>query len=249
MLEFHHSRRLFHLLPGLLIIAISYVVPPYPIGTILLTAVTAIFYYAHVRRSDDREYDIWYLKHFGKLLREEEIGEWVFIKKNNKDEYKRKSYPIPNGALYWILGTTLSSALFSQDISRTALLVLSASDPFAAYVGVWFTNYNCNITWSRLWSAIAKGNRGKKVDTKGGPTVVGSFACALATLLCTYVYFPYSNKGDSGTPILTLSSRSIVSIATAFVEAVAGRMMIMPIDDNLLIPLVVGGLITWLVEL
>lgn len=249
MLEFHHSRRIFHLLPGLVIIAISYVVPPYPLGTIMLSAVTASFYYAHVRRSDDREYDIWYLKRFGKLLREEEIGEWVHVQKNNKVEYERKSYPTLNGAFYWILGTTLSSAFFSPDISRTALLVLSASDPFAAYVGVWFTNCKCNITWGRLWIAIAKGGSEKKGVAKGGPTVVGSFACALATFLCIYAYFPYSSKFDPSIPILAISSRVIVSITTAFVEAVAGRTMLMPIDDNLVIPLVVGGLITWFVEL
>lgn len=250
MLEFHHSRRTFHLLPGLLIIAISYVIPPYPLGAALLFAITASFYYMHYRRSDDRDYDIWYLEKFGGLLRQEEIGEWMLVEETSSNQkkqvYKRKFYPTLTGAFFWILGTALSSVLFAPDIARMALLVLSVSDPFAALVGVWFTNNNCNITWSGLRDFITRKGRAKEGIVKG-PTVIGSLACAFATWLCTYVYFPNSTK-DSNLPCLEISSRLIVSVSTAIVEAVAGRWMFLPVDDNLLIPLIVGGLLTWLVE-
>lgn len=254
MLEIHHSRRIFHLLPGLLIIALSYIIPPHPLGTSLLSAVTASFYYMHYRRKDDRDFDIWYLGKFGKLLREEERGEWTAIEetsgtssKTKTKIYKRKFYPILNGAFYWILGTTLCSALFAPDIARSALLILSVSDPFAAVVGVFFSNNNCNITWGRLWDEITRNGREKKGIVKG-PTVIGSLACAFATMLCTYVYFPNSSK-DASLPILGIPSRLIVSVSTAIVEAVAGRCMVLPLDDNLVIPVVVGSMLTWLVEL
>jgi len=141
MLGYHHRRRIFHLIPGLLIIAISYVIPTYPLGFILLGLVTSAVHYMHIKRSNDRQFDIWYIQKYGQLLRGEELGEWILV----EGEYRRKKYPIHSGAFYWLLGTTLSSIIFSLDVARTALLVLSVSDPFAAYVGVWFSNRNCNI--------------------------------------------------------------------------------------------------------
>lgn len=147
--------------------------------------------------------------------------------------------PILPGAFFWLLGTTLASSLFSADVARTALLVLSVSDPFAATVGVWFSNRECNVTWARVWNFVSRGGMDNSARNVSGPTVVGSVACALATWLCTYVYF-----SNSSGPTLGMDARVLVSIATAVVEAVAGRVMLVPVDDNLLIPLVVGVLIT-----
>ena len=231
MLEYHHRRRIFHLLPGLLIIAISYVIPTYPIGFILLSFVTSVVHYMHIKRSKDRQFDIWYLQKYGQLLRGEELGEWILV----EGEYIRKQYPIHPGAFYWLLGTTLSSIIFSLDVARTALLVLSVSDPFAAFVGVWLSNRNCNITWGGLWNFLTQ--NGKSVSI--GPTVAGSLACGLATYLCTFVYFRKS---------LSTSSRLTVSVATLVTESLSGRFMRLSVDDNLMIPLVVGLLITYLEE-
>jgi len=237
-LEYHHCRRIFHLLPGLVIIAVSYIIPPFPQGAALLAAITARLYYMDVRRANDRDYDIWYLRQYGQLLRAEERGEWILVD-NASDKYKRKFYPILPGAFYWLLGTTLISVMFAPDVARTALLVLSVSDPFAAYMGVLFSNNHCNITWSRLRNIVTRGEKGRR----SGSTVVGSMACAFATLLCTYVYFP-----NRSAPTLAMSSRLVVSAFTAIVEAMTGRWMVLPIDDNLLIPLIVGGLVTYLME-
>lgn len=231
MLEYHHRRRIFHLIPGLLIIAISYVIPTYPLGFILLGLVTSAVHYMHIKRSNDRQFDIWYIQKYGQLLRGEELGEWILV----EGEYRRKKYPIHSGAFYWLLGTTLSSIIFSLDVARTALLVLSVSDPFAAYVGVWFSNRNCNITWVGLRNVFTRNGRAVPI----GPTVAGSLACGLATYLCTFAYFPKT---------LSTPSRLSISVATLVTEAVAGRLMRLSVDDNLMIPLVVGLLITYLEE-
>jgi dolichol kinase len=229
------------LLPGLVILAISYVIPPYPLGSALLFSLTAGLYYMHNRRSNDREYDIWYLEQYGSMMRAEEIGEWMLVD-GTTNKYKRKYFPILPGAFFWLLGVTIGSSLFSPSIARTALLVLSVSDPFAAYAGIWFSNNNCNLTWSRLWNLV-RGDKNEEGGIFKGPTVVGSLACALATFMCTYVYF-----SSAASPTLALSSRLILSFSASFVEAVAGRATLIPVDDNLMVPLVVGSLITWLAE-
>ena len=245
MMNLHLSRRIQHLLTGLAILSLSYVIPPYPLGSALLSAATLAFYFAHRRRLHDYEYDTNYLRQFGGLLREEERGEWILddgsqcdkMDENGKLKYRRKSHPILPGAFYFLLGTAMSSALFTTRIAQTSLLVLSVSDPAAGFAGVWFANMNCNITWSRLWG-IVRGEKGMNI----GPTVVGSLACGISTLLCTYVYFPKDY------PHLDVRWRIIVGVVVSIVEAAAGRCMMLPVDDNLLIPLVAGGLLTWLVQ-
>lgn len=158
---------------------------------------------------------------------------------DDKSMHVRKHNPILPGAFFWLLGTTISSALFSADVARTSLLVLSVSDPFAATLGVWFSKRGWNFTWARVWDFVRACRRDSCARDVSGPTVMGSVACALATWICTYVYFSTS-RGQT----LGADSRFLVSIATAVVEAVAGRVMLVPVDDNLMIPLAVGGLIT-----
>ncbi|KAL3786813.1 hypothetical protein HJC23_008087 [Cyclotella cryptica] len=253
MLHLHASRRIQHLLTGIIILAVSYIIPPYPAGFVSLVLTTLAFYQLHHKRTKDRDYDNWYLERFGGLLREDERGEWMLIQGendrggNHNKKYIRKSRPELPGAFYFLLGTALSSAIFPERIARTALLVLSVSDPFAGFIGVWFSKHHWNTSWTQLLEMVK--HEGGDTNIKGnGPTIAGSVACALSTLLCTYVYFPNSLAVDASDSTLMIPSRVIISVVTAIVEAGAGRCRILPIDDNLLIPLVVGGLISWLAD-
>jgi dolichol kinase len=101
-----------------------------------------------------------------------------------------------------------------------------------------------------------------KTGVSNGPSVIGSITCALTTILCTYVYIPSFDFAAS-MPItsasmvvndrvicLSLGSRLSVGLLTAVTEAMAGKRNIpviglLLVDDNLLIPLIVGALIHW----
>lgn len=74
--KLHLSRRVQHAATGLVLLGVSYAIPPYPAGFVLLTLATAAFYAVHSRRLRDVEWDAWYLDRFGGLLREHERGEW-----------------------------------------------------------------------------------------------------------------------------------------------------------------------------
>jgi dolichol kinase len=270
----HLSRRVQHLLTGIALLLISHILPsPYPVGFILLSLATGAFYCIHIKRVHDEEWDGWYLDKFGELLRGHERGEWCDEDENDEGRSntgnntiqqqqpqhndnnkrrrrrRRKVQPALPGAFYFLLGTTLSTLFFSTSIARTALLVLSVSDPIAGLVGVSFSDIGCNTSWKKLWGKLS----GRNVGSKGeeGPTVAGSLACALSTVVCTYVYIPSVAIATTlaTIPTLTLSSRILIGISTAFVEAVAGRQFPLigdVMDDNLLIPIVVGGMLSWL---
>ena len=82
---------------------------------------------------------------------------------------------------------------------------------------------------------------------EGGPSVAGSFAFVISTVLCTYVYIPSTNSAR--TTNLSFYSRLCIGVVASVTEAVGGRHL--PLvgkiaDDNLLIPLVVGCLACWL---
>ncbi|KAL3822867.1 hypothetical protein ACHAXA_006231 [Cyclostephanos tholiformis] len=279
----HLSRRVQHACTGLALLAISHVVPPYPTGLVLLVIATFAFHRSHSRRINDEAWDEWYLERFGALLREHERGEWdegdaAIGDSRITGRRRRKTSPALPGAFYFLLGTTLSCLLFTTVAARTSLLVLSIADPVAGLVGSLFGEYlHWNVSWERLLfrsrRALLPRGREKKIgngmmddgssatdEEGGGPSVVGSVACALATVMCTYAYIPRPPVMDdgivrdskmisaSGDAIsLSLGLRLGVGIITAATEAVAGRRlgligMRLP-DDNLMIPLVVGGLI------
>ena len=268
----HPSRRAQHATTGLVLLAISHAVPPYPVGLGLLSVATLAFHRLHWRRVRDEAWDLWYLERFGALLREHERGEW---EGGASGARRRRTVPSLPGAFYFLLGTTLSALLFPAVVARTSLLVLSIADPAAGLVGAYFGEcLNWNVSWELL---VLRGRRallqwgGKKEDygrsdarstteEVGGATVAGSVACALATVLCTYAYIPpplsdvgivhdskMTSAGGGGIISLSLGSRISVGIITSATEAVAGRRL--PVigmrlaDDNLMIPLVVGGLI------
>lgn len=269
----HLSRRIQHAVTGLILLAISYIIPAYPIGVALLSIATVAFYIVHLRRIHDESWDSWYLQQFGALLRDHETGVWeekededsnndiITLRKSaasngipNKITQRRRRKIVPNlpGAYYFLLGTTLSTLFYNTIVARTALLVLSIADPAAGLVGSWFGIHlpGWNVTWEELLCA-QRGRR--KFVADGGPSVIGSIACALITILCTYVYIPTSNSLVSMTVTndrlicLSLGWRLGVGLLTAITEAVAGRRNgILLVDDNLLIPLVVGALIHWL---
>jgi dolichol kinase len=118
-------------------------------------------------------------------------------------------------------------------------LVLSISDPAAGLVGSWFTWKGLNLAWKELLP------RSNAPLSEGGPSVAGSFACVAMTIMCTYLYIP----SDNLTVALSLYSRICIGILTAVAEAVGGRhfpVIGSLVDDNLLIPLVVGISICWL---
>ena len=265
--KIHLSRRVQHALTGLVLILISYVIPPYPIGCMLLSLATAAFYHIHRKRVHDEAWDRWYLKNFGALLRAHEKGEWdvseeeeavvgetpsppppagekqqdkrLHKKKNYQNSYKRRRRKVPAlpGAFYFLLGCSLCTLLFPATVARIAVLVLSISDPAAGLVGSWFTSKGFNLAWKQL---LPRSNA-----SEGGPSVAGSFACVFMTIMCTYLYIP----SDKSTLALSLYSRICIGILTAVAEAMGGRHF--PVlgslaDDNLLIPLVVGLSICWL---
>jgi len=281
MAKLHLSRRIQHAITGLVILIISYIVPPYPIGFVLLVIASATFYHIHWKRLHDETWDQWYLDRFGELLREHERGEWedekkvadsnnsisTLNKKKNHDDapmlYKRrrKTPPALPGAFYFLLGTALSTLLFPTVTARTSLLILSIADPMAGLVGVWFSEHlGWNITWKKLFlQRLQKGKNGIDDGIIGGPSVAGSVACAVTTIICTYVYIPFASINTNSTipeanisVYLSLNSRLCIGIITALTEAMVGRHL--PVigtkmaDDNLLIPLVVGSLICWLGE-
>ena len=258
--KIHLSRRVQHAVTGLVLILISYVIPPYPIGCMLLSLTTAAFYQIHQIRVHDEAWDRWYLKNFGALLRAHEKGEWDVLeeeeeeasggkhqdarlhkKKNYQNSYKRRRRKVPAlpGAFYFLLGCSLCTLLFPATVARTSVLVLSISDPVAGLVGSWFTLKRLNLAWKQLLP------RSNAPASDGGPSVLGSFACVFMTIMCTYLYIP----SDNSTVALSLYSRICIGILTAVTEAVGGRHF--PVvgslaDDNLLIPLVVGISICWL---
>jgi dolichol kinase len=271
---------------GLILLAISYIIPAYPIGVALLSIATVAFYAVHLRRVHDEVWDSWYLQQFGTLLRDHERGAWeeieetvhndnntlrktavsnvtVIMPQKYTKRRRRKTEPNLPGAYYFLLGTTLSTLLYNIIVARTALLVLSIADPAAGLVGSWFRIHLPG--WSVSWEQLLRTQRGNgNFVADGGPSVIGSIACALTTILCTYVYIPTSNSLVSMTlPSLTmvvakdrviclsLGSRLVVGLLTAVTEAMAGKrnipvIGILLVDDNLLIPLIVGALIYWL---
>jgi len=277
----HLSRRIQHAVTGLILLAISYIIPAYPIGVALLSIATVAFYAVHLRRVHDEVWDSWYLQQFGTLLRDHERGAWEEIEETvhndnntlrktavsngtvNTIRRRRKTEPNLPGAYYFLLGTTLSTLLYNTIVARTALLVLSIADPAAGLVGSWFRIHLPG--WSVSWEQLLRTQRGNcNFVADGGPSVIGSIACALTTILCTYVYIPTSNSLVSMTLpsstmvvakdrviCLSLGSRLVVGLLTAVTEAMAGKrnipvIGIFLVDDNLLIPLIVGALIHWL---
>jgi len=281
MINLHLSRRIQHTITGLILLLLSYIIPSYPLGFILLTVATITFYYIHYKRIYDIEWDNWYITKFGMLLREHEVGEWEedddngntddsaslskskhITKKDTttitkyKKRSRRKTIPSLPGAFYFLLGTTISTYTFSISIARTSLLVLSLADPIAGILGVICSNIGLNISWGMLLQKILRGNNGNEERRGGGPTVAGSVACGITTILCTYVYIPSyyvddqsssAANDDSSSISLSFNARLCIGIITAITEAISGRYL--PIigvriaDDNLWIPLVVGSLI------
>ena len=289
----HLSRRIQHAITGLILLLISYIIPSYPIGFILLAIATIAFYYIHYKRTYDEEWDIWYIQQFDMLLREHERGEWEEtvndndcyskdvtnggandnssqnqqlhdqhnIKKKKRRRRRRKTVPSLPGAFYFLLGTTISTALFTTIVARTSLLVLSIADPIAGVVGVCFTRIKWNVTWDELLTKIVHRNSDGRERRAGGPSVVGSIACGMSTILCTYVYIPdehstisTTEEADEHSITLSFNVRLCIGVVTAITEAMAGRNYHLPVigrriqmvDDNLLIPLVVAGCMCWL---
>ena len=277
MPNLHLSRRIQHALTGVFLLLISYIIPSYPLGFILLSFATLVFYYIHHKRVHDVEWDDWYLEKFGDLLREHERGEWEKddettnkkrdvtnngIISSNKLKKKRtrirKISPALPGAFYFLLGTTLSTLFFSSIVARASLLVLSLADPMAGIVGVWFTQLGYNVTWERLLEKIktknSKSVNNEPIGERGGPSIAGSLACCITTILCVHVYIPTNNYSTISASVvesgvsLSLNAKLCIGIVTAMTEGIAGKHLLPRLmsDDNLLIPLVVGSLICWL---
>ncbi len=217
------------------------------------------------------------------MLRDHERGEWdeediddgtatpAPTNTNNTKDYgsrpppiknarrRRKSSPSLPGAFYFLLGTTLSTLLFTAVVAQTSLLILSFADPMAGIVGAWFSEYlNWNITWKQLL-LIRRRHHGAKPCLVGeGPSVAGSLACAITSILCTFVYISSIENNSTtiseatGTSIfLSFHARVCVGITTAVAEAMSGRNNLpilgtVLVDDNLAIPLVVGCFLSWL---
>lgn len=276
MPNLHLSRRIQHALTGLVLLLISYIIPSYPLGFILLSFATLAFYYIHHKRVHDVEWDDWYLEKFDKLLREHERGEWekdddttnkkkdvandgiiISSSKLKKKRMRRKTSPALPGAFYFLLGTTLSTLFFSSIVARTSLFVLSLADPMAGIVGVWFTQLGYNVTWEQLLQKMKRKNcksANEAIGERRGPSIAGSLACCITTILCNHVYIPTNNHstisasavddGGGGSVSLSLNAKFFIGIVTAMTEGMAGKHLLP--DDNLLIPLVVGSLICWL---
>jgi len=105
-----------------------------------------------------------------------------------------------------------------------------ASEPREGGVGTVQTTKEIN-TWRQL---LPRFNA-----AKGGPSVAGSLGFVVSTILCTY----------GSNVLLSFYSRLCIGVVASMTEAVGGRYL--PFigtmaDDNLLIPIVVGFLISWL---
>ena len=239
----HVARRVQHASTGLAFLAVSHVIPGYPAGFCLLSLATAAFYCVHRKRLVDDGWDAWYQARFGALLRDHERGEREQVTGGDgsaspKDKSGRvgwKTQPRLPGAFYFLLGTAAATLIFPTPVARTSLLVLSLADPAAGLVGSWLSARGFNIPWRSLTRRAGRGGAAEG----GGPTVAGSAACAATAAACTYAYIRPA-RGEA----IPLASRLIVGAVAAATEAAAGRVAIPSIgrlpDDNLLIPLVVG---------
>jgi len=269
--KIHLSRRVQHAVTGLVLILISYVIPPYPIGCMLLSLATAAFYHIHQKRVHDEAWDRWYLKNFGALLRAHEKGEWDVLeeegeeavvgetppttaaagksqqdkrlhkKKNYQNPYKRRRRKVP----------ALPGAFYFLLGCSLCTLLFPATVARTSVLVLSISDPAAGLvgswfTWKGLnlaWKELLP--RSNAPLSEGGPSVAGSFACVFMTIMCTYLYIP----SDNSTLALSLHSRVCIGILTAVTEAVGGRHF--PVvgslaDDNLLIPLVVGISICWL---
>ena len=249
----HVSRRIQHASTGLAFLAVSHVIPGYPAGFCLLSLATAAFYCVHRRRLLDEAWDAWYLARFGALLRDHERGERErgadgggggASPKDRSGKAARqgktswKTPPELPGAFYFLLGTAVSTVLFTTPIARTSLLVLSLADPAAGLAGSWLSGRGLNIPWRSLVRPGRGGTAGE-----GGPTVAGSAACAATAAACTYAYIRPAGGGA-----VPLASRLVVGAVAAATEAAAGGVVVPGLgwlpDDNLLIPLAVGAVLS-----
>jgi dolichol kinase len=194
-------------------------------------------------------------------LRKTAVSNGTVMPQKYTKRRRRKTVPNLPGAYYFLLGTTLSTLFYNTIVARTALLVLSIADPAAGLVGSWFGIHL--PAWNVSWEQLLRTQRGNgNIVADGGPSVIGSITCALTTILCTYVYIPTSNSlvtlpsstmvvANDRVLCLSLGSRLSVGLLTAVTEAMAGKRNIpvigvLLVDDNLLIPLIVGAFIHWL---
>jgi dolichol kinase len=139
------KRRIQHAMTGHVLVQISYYLPIH-ICIILLTIASMYLYYICTY-----QFETVYLKYFGPLLRPAEIEE--------------KQFP---GALYFLIGTTITALVFPIHIARYSVECLAFADPIAAYVG----------------QTIASP---KILPLYSSASVSGSFACFLSAWLIGYV--------------------------------------------------------------
>ena len=217
--QLHLPRRIQHIFTGLLLLLLSHVIPPYPLGFVLLSLATASLYYIHTKRIHSEEWDEWYVQKFGGLLRRHEIGEWEEISHGaTTKKKKRKTPPLLPGAFHFLLGTSLAALFFPADVARTALLVLSLADPMAGIVGA-------SIAGSAACALTAV------LCTYAYVRSPGSIGPAL------------SFRSRAGVGAMTAFAEAVAGrhvLPTKWGEGV--------MDDNLWIPLVVGCSIVWLDE-
>jgi len=181
----------------------------------MLFVASVLFYIFHKLRQHHPSVQQMYLDSFGPLLRPHE-----------------KKADHPPGALYFLIGTTLASGCFEEDIGRMAVLCLSLADPMAAVVGTLVGG-----------PKIIPSSFGKRIKKDAGASAGASdiFKKTWAgTMTCFAVAFCISHvmKGVCS----SLGCCIVAGISCALAEFISDLSPIL--DDNLIIPVVTGGAVT-----
>lgn len=121
---------------------------------------------------------------------------------------------------WYMLGVLASVAAFPRHVAVAAILVLALADPAASWIG-------------RRW--------GKR--PLGGGSWLGSatFVVVSGVVILALAWVPGTGTGGL---LAALATALVVALVTALAEAFSG-----PLDDNLLVPLVAGGVFWTLVPL
>ena len=117
--ELHLARRLFHMLSGSSIVAVSFFLPMKKDLVSFLLVLTLIDLVVEVLRLLIPRVNQWAIKSFRILLRE---GEQARL----------------SGIFYYLVGCTLSALLFPRDVAILSILFLAFGDPIASIIGVKF---------------------------------------------------------------------------------------------------------------
>lgn len=157
----HLPRRLFHMLSGVLIVTLSYLIEDRQLALVLLASFVVAEFLLELLKVNFEFFQTWAAKLFGGLMR---AGEESRI----------------SGIPYYGAGCLIAYSLFPQPVAALAVLFLAIGDPIASIAGGLAKKRG---RLSRL--------RGKAIDADvSAKSLEGSLACWAACSMVTAVSFP-----------------------------------------------------------